>query len=417
MIRFPRKKTLLEPVDKALLGLIRNALFNSSDNLNTVTDDTDWESVFTEAMHQTILPMALEAALDLPAFLQPSDELAAKFRGFAISQAIQNENLMFSQGELLQAFSRSDIPCVVLKGSSAAACYSKPELRVLGDIDILVSVKNLDKAKNSLLNLGYGQLECNSDHHLVLFLNSVVVELHFETAYCMDNPAAHAMRSLMTEALSTSWENMAAGYTFPVLSIERQAAFLLMHIQQHMKASGVGLRHLCDFVMFAARLNQDEWKKQVAPTLKKVGLLRFAQALIGIGVLWLGLSGDCALWCSDIEENICHELLMEFLRSGNFGRKDDSHRASSVLTSDKAGKGAGWFVPLTTVRNLNLYARKHYPITLHMPMLLPLFWVYLPLLYLHDTVRSGGRPDIYKTLSAARIRKKLLAKLEILEIN
>lgn len=403
------------PTHENLLAVLRLALFPNEQETALMLPAFDWAAVFLEAQQQTVLPLVFEASLMLPKHLQPSASIIEAFDASIIRQVAGNQFLMVAQDKVLETFAREKIPCVVLKGSSASAYYPKPELRVLGDIDLLVSKESLDKAGKSLLDLGYRQLESAAEHHVAFEGRGGHVELHFETTYLLDNASVQTVRPLMAGAVSAASQAAWGCYAFPVLSSERQAVFLLLHMQQHMKASGIGLRHLCDFVMYLAWLDPDAWARDVAPVLIRAGLFRFAQALAKTGVLWLGLPAAHVPWCLDVREDVCRALLTEFLRSGNFGVKDAGHRASAVLASDKSGQRISRFLPLTLIRNINLAARKHYPITRTFPLILPIFWVYLPMNYLWGEMKKGRKLQIKQTISASQERRKLFASLGIFD--
>ena len=405
----------MKPADATLLALLRRVLFFSADVLDEFSPGMDWAAVFIEAIHQTVLPLAMEAALTLPEDIRPSEQQLEPFRNYATSQAVKNERLMAEQNKLLKAFAERSIPCVVLKGSSAAAPYPRPELRVLGDIDLLVDRTSLESAAEILLELDYRKGKGNEVIHFGFAGAFAYVELHFETTSFPDNTAGRALRILMASALPAQRTVTQGDYTFPVLSPEQQAVSLLMHMQRHMKALGIGLRHLCDFAVFIKQLSPGEWERTVAPALKEGSLLRFAQFLARTCVLYLGLPPASAPWCGGVSDSVCRELILEFLRSGNFGCKDPRHRASSVLGLDKTGLGTSRFMTMTILRNMNLYARKHYPSTEHLPLLLPVFWVFLPLKHLFDTRKSAARPEVMRTFSEGRRRQRLFAQLGLFE--
>ncbi len=377
-----------------------------------VSADTDWKAVFIEAIHQTVLPLALEAAMTLPEAVRPSEEQLGPFRDYATRQAVKNERLMAEQDRLLKAFAEQSIPCVILKGSSAAAPYPKPELRVLGDIDLLISRETLGRAGEAMTALGYRQAACNEEFHLGFAGSAAYVELHFEASFFPESAAGKALRALMEGALTSPDTATMSGYGFPALSPERQAVSLLIHMQRHMKALGIGLRHLCDFAMYLSRLAPGEWERAVMPALQAGGLLRFAQVMAKTCVLHLGLPAASVPWCAGVRDRLCADLLALFLRSGNFGRKDPGGRASSVLSADKEGLGQARFMPLAAVRNINLYAYKHYPLARRAPLLLPFFWAYLPLRYLRK-----NKADIAATFSSARAKRTLFAQLGLLETD
>ena len=410
-----RKDMSLKPVDAALMALLRRALFDSADVENAVTPETDWQAVFLEASQQTVLPLALEAALTLPPELQPDSEMVARFRGLETYIITRNERLIGAQEDLLKAFAREKIPCAILKGTSAACCYPRPELRVLGDIDLLIKRENLDEAVNILTEMGYGQFECNEEFHLGFSGERAQVELHFEATYFPENEMGQFLRALMEGALSHLQTASQNGNQFPALTLDRQAVSLLMHIQRHLKATRIDLRHLCDIAVFIAKTSQEEWAQNVIPALRQGGLFRFAQVVAKTCVLYLGLPQHLAPWCLKIDDGVCYELLAEFLRGGNFGRKDPESQASGVLSADKEGQGASRSLLVTTLRNINLFARRNYPIAARMPLVLPLFWVYLPLRYLQNSRKNRGMTEIKRTLSAGRRRQRLMSQLGIFE--
>ena len=53
----------MKPADATLLALLRRVLFFSADVLDEFSPGMDWAAVFIEAIHQTVLPLALEAAV------------------------------------------------------------------------------------------------------------------------------------------------------------------------------------------------------------------------------------------------------------------------------------------------------------------------------------------------------------------
>ena len=81
-------------------------------------------------------------------------------------------------------FAEENIPFVVLKGVSLAQrLYSKPYNRMFGDIDILVSSKNLFIAIKILEMLGYKSENETDKESVDFFLQQVSRELHFYPFY------------------------------------------------------------------------------------------------------------------------------------------------------------------------------------------------------------------------------------------
>ena len=61
--------------------------------------------------------------------------------------------ILHYQQQLCELFKANDIPLVILKGTAAAAYYTNPAQRSLGDIDYLVPLEYFDQAKELLQKL------------------------------------------------------------------------------------------------------------------------------------------------------------------------------------------------------------------------------------------------------------------------
>ena len=62
---------------------------------------------------------------------------------------------MHWQNVLISLLEENNIPSVILKGAAAAMYYPYPSLRTMGDVDILVRRKNLERAVQLMEDNGY----------------------------------------------------------------------------------------------------------------------------------------------------------------------------------------------------------------------------------------------------------------------
>lgn len=181
----------------------------------------------------------------------------------------------------------------------------------------------------------------------------------------------------------------------------------------YMAGIGIGLRQVCDFAVFVNQVGPEAWQKNIGPVLRRCGLLRFAEILAKACVLFLGLPQSRAPWCEQADAGLSRALLEEFLNSGNFGNKQSSQRASSILSADKAGSGHQSRMPTLVIRNINAYARKNYRLARRFPISLPFFWFYLPLKFLVSKRGSGESASPLRLLLEGRRRKRLFDALEV----
>jgi hypothetical protein len=115
----------------------------------------------------------------------PADALA-RVHAVVIRQAIHYVELSRVLEEVLGRFSQTGIPAIVLKGAAlATAVYEQPYLRMVGDLDVLVTKTNLAAAAAVLRAMGMRQLRPHrtppEHHHLPGFSygTNVRVELHW----------------------------------------------------------------------------------------------------------------------------------------------------------------------------------------------------------------------------------------------
>ena len=131
--------------------------------------------------------------------------------------------------------------------------------------------------------------------------------------------------------------------------------------------------------------------------------------------MYLGLPESSVPWCAAADESLARDLYADFVDSGNFGRKQPNLRATSVLSADKTGTGAKGGMLRTAIRNINHYARLHYPLAGRLPLTLPYYWVFIPVRHLILSKRRHEHPHVGSTLAVARRRKKLFDRLGLFE--
>lgn len=160
--------------EQSLLTLLRRALFGCELPLPT---DVDWQRVFEEAVSHSVHLLVYDCLTEQERAAIPK-ETAALWRQEVLSAMWYNEQLLGEQQAVLKAL--SGLPCVILKGSSSAACYPRPELRCAGDIDLLILPADLEKAEAILSARGYRPSENNHPFHRAMLREPFIVELHFE---------------------------------------------------------------------------------------------------------------------------------------------------------------------------------------------------------------------------------------------
>lgn len=157
--------------------------------------------------------------------------------------------------------------------------------------------------------------------------------------------------------------------------------FIFYHMYRHLITGGVGLRQLCDCVMYLHRFKDEINRNLLHEDLCRMGLMRIWKIFGCIAVHHLGLPKEEFPFYSDTAETKeLSEFLLEevILRNGNFGHynPDKQARPKDYL----AGK-------LFSLRNTLLYLRKMQRIFGSETLNFLLFYIYKGISnILHDTI-------------------------------
>ena len=334
---------------------------------------------------QCMLLKAINASLFEMDFINPSDDCLKEIEVEAEFQAViglispvlpvQDKKIeqskacymrmLYEQDKLIKCFDAAQIPCVILKGTSAAIYYPKPYLRSMGDIDILVPQNRFLESTVLLEKNGYiydhgkEQDELLSDvRELAYIKNGIIIELHQRFS-----SSGVDIDDILEDAISRRTICNLNGYSFPVLPQLENGLTLLGHIHQHLKNNELGLRQIIDWEMFVHSFTDvDTWNLEFIPLLKKSGLLSLAAYVTRLCSKYLGLSSTV---CFDVEvdDNLIDQLLEAVLNDGNFGRRIYSNKdfdEIKIISTSRDMKYGGLFNYFTRIGLASSsFCRKH----------------------------------------------------------
>ena len=120
-------------------------------NINVESEDINWEKIISLANTQKVFPLLYSEIKEfLPSEIKKKYYAIDKFRKIQIDHIIQQAE------ELSQRFDSEHISYAVIKGFTLSQLiYGDPYARAFGDIDFLVSEKDLVRACKIITQLGY----------------------------------------------------------------------------------------------------------------------------------------------------------------------------------------------------------------------------------------------------------------------
>jgi len=231
----------------------------------------DWARIYEEAkaheVHTFIYPM-VKNLID--------EQLNEKWKKTVIiSEAYQVQHI-YRIMEVLKNFNISGVPVIVLKGLALMVLYPNPELRTMGDADILVRLEDLERAKALLFEMDYYIDSFDSKHIHFSHKGHFPIELH---SYIINYEKMEKLPYLE----SLLWENAVQATIFgiPVLKLspQDQILHLCLHMILHIKSAGFGLRQLCDFVLYVEKSREEVDWAAFFDRCKTYGIYEFVNAI------------------------------------------------------------------------------------------------------------------------------------------
>lgn len=291
-------------------------------SLSDVPTEGEWLETYQMAEKQALIGLtfsAVEKLNEKEKTFMPPMPLFYEWMGIVLNTESQNKRLNEAAEHLTRIFKNGGLRSCVLKGQGVASLYPQPLRRQPGDIDLWVEggrEKVLQFLRNSYL--GVGQVVI---HHVdARIIEGVETEIHFMPVYAC-NPFLHYklqgfFREQGNEQFSHYDEKL--GFSYPTLRFN--AVYLLAHIYMHFLYEGIGLRQMVDYYYVLKHLSEEE-RRQSATDIKRVGLLKFAGAVMFVLEKVCNMDNGLLVTKPDVERG---ELLLdEIMLSGNFGKYDE----------------------------------------------------------------------------------------------
>lgn len=382
-----------------LSSICKSALFNQP--LHSLPD---LEYIIPEAVKQTVFPLVYTA-------LSGEHDLSAhQSQYFGI---ISKNAKVFEEHKLLhKLLSDNDIPYVFLKGCASARYYPDPLLRTMGDVDLLISPEDTEKVDSLLISAGYKKYSDSdnySTHIGYKSKNGVVCELHRQINGIPQNSIGEKITAYFSDIFEKA-VLVNSEYLCPCDF--HHGLILLLHSSTHLLKEGIGLRHLCDWAIFIAKFNDQEFINLFEKPLKEIGLWKFAVILSATSVKYLGCPPKS--WCKNCDQQIIDKLIEDIFLGGNFGKKDVSryqqikyisHRSNKTIDNSSAIRNS--------LCNISLKAKSEYNFVKKHSFLLPIGWIAVISKYLYLVISEKRKLDSKRVITDAAKRKNLYSQFEL----
>lgn len=329
-------KSLKVKTDKsiqAFFALVKAGLWGQA--VPNINDKVAWEKVYQLAEEQSVVGLVL-AGIE-HSYVKPPQDLLLQWIGEV--QIIEQQNKAMNEfvASLIEKLRKNDVYAILVKGQGIAQCYEKPLWRATGDVDLLLSEENYQRAKKILIPLADNvEQEYKSFKHFGMTLNGeYVVELHgtmhSRLSKRVDRGVDEAQNDVFFGGSVRSWQNGNTQVFLP--RADEDVIFVFTHILHHFYIEGIGLRQICDWCRLLYRYRSELDLRLLESRIRKMGLISEWKAFYNLANRYLGMPdyGE-GLMVHDSRYDKKADRIMEFvLETGNFGHNRERTASKSYM--------------------------------------------------------------------------------------
>lgn len=340
----------MDKFKKSFIEIIKSGLTGQMVKLDS---DFDWTRAIEIGKRHNVIPLMYYGVVNSQ--LSISLQLEKYLESVTIKNVCVSNYQLYEIAGLCNEFNNNRINYMLLKGSVIKKLYPKPEMRPMGDADILVKPRQYRNIKKIMKKKGYNELYENDQIYAWEKKGILHIELHKRLipSYTRD----------FYKYYGDGWNyaSLVSGNSFE-MSIEDFYVFLFVHFVRHYRLGGIGIRHLTDLYVVAQKnpLLDMEYIKQ---EFRKLNLYDFYQNVNDLINTWF-----CDVQSNDIIDFITNKIF----ESGSYGTKHMHDVSRELWISNTSNVKCRFLVRLFPPYSMMC---RSYKILKKIPLLLPLFWV------------------------------------------
>lgn len=327
-----------------------------SEKKESISSDFDFKRAVHVAKKHNIAPILYYGAVNCN--VSQEEKYMQELAQLTLWSTAVSERQIYAIKEIEKAFEAENIEYMPLKGTILKSIYPKPEMRTMGDADILIKTEQYSKIKPIMERLSY-TFKCETDHELVWVKPALVIELHkgIMTTYNKDFYSYFGSGWKLAESVPGS-----SGYK---MSTEDFYIYTFVHFTKHYRISGIGIKHLIDMWVYTNAHPEMDWT-YIKKELEKMKLSEFH----------LNIKKTIAVWFGDEAPTSVTDLITNVIfSSGQYGSAEMAiinrslqNGKNSVLKIKVYKTLQSVFLPYKTMRS-------KYAVLDKAPILLPVMWV------------------------------------------
>lgn len=281
-------------------------------------DNCDFFEILKLSLDHNITSLIYEGIIN--SNISIDEELDKLFKQRVIFECVKSESQISCYKSIVSLFEKHDIPYIPLKGICMKNLYPKPELRRMGDIDIYVDEKNIEKVEHIMSELQFEPCGRTDYDYKFKNVNDILIEIHTSIV---------SRESEFYDYYQNPWRLCKKDEKVIVhtLNEEEMYIYLFLHFMKHYRGGGIGINHIVDLWIYkkvVPHLDED----YINSKIEQFGLMTFYDNT-------LRMTG--CLFGNRQEDAIVSEMVEFVVNSGSYGTKE-THQAAVVIKNERNSK-------------------------------------------------------------------------------
>lgn len=345
----------MDVTQRGIITLIRSSLAGEA---LTLPEGFDLEEAYPQIVRHGILTVAYDGAVRCG--VDKKLPVMQKLFQAYVKCTMHSEGQMAALEKVCNTLDERGFDHLLLKGSLLKHMYPRPELRQMGDADILIRKAQYEAIGSTMKELGF----CNTAQGFYDY-GWKSPELYVELHHRFSNPYNTDFNGYLEDGWKRAKKQSQSSCRYEYTA-EDHYIYIFIHFTKHYRDGGVGLRHAADLWVFR-KANPDLDEAYLTAELEKIGLSRFHENVLRM------LAG----WFEDAQEDDVTEFIGRVLfYSGAFGTEEATQKAVSLRAANKAGSAKTAKIPrvLHMLFPGRFALQPRYPVLKKWPVLLPVIW-------------------------------------------
>ena len=309
---------------EAFLALLRAGLWEKEARLSKY-ENLNYSVLLNLAEEQSGIGL-VAAGLNHVSDMKAPQEVLLRFVGGALQIEQLNASMNSFIGRLLDDMRNAGIYAMLIKGQGVAQCYEKPLWRACGDVDLLLSEDNYNKAFLFLTPLASKvEEEIKFSKHIAMTIGKWEVELHGSLHgglwSSVDCGLDKVQEDIFCGGCVRSWMNGGTQVLLP--GANEDVVYVFAHLLEHFFYGGVGLRQVCDWCRLLWRYHSELDLRLLESRILGMNLMSEWRAFGAFAVEYLGMPVEAMPLYDSRFKQKGERILKFILEVGNFGHNRD----------------------------------------------------------------------------------------------